>query len=605
MLRLRSWLVPTAILASTSGVVPFLNGCTTVSGPPNDPSSPISVTAAPSASSTAVTVSWSLSSASPSPRSFLVLAFAGGTLVGQEVCSSPTCRSAVIPGLTPGRSYVFAVEEKVGNGYSAPGTSQPVTVQSDCSTAAVCVNVDGTQPGATLDHATSGLLEGINGSTPSSLVAALAPTFWRVSAGPPLCNGQLCINYSGYDSVVRYKPSTIDVLSDAWHNATYKPFQGCTSTLACAQYGDPPPFGGASAPWNNWIAYDRFIINTVRTMERAGRTPTYWDLVNEPPAKSPQNDMYFDGQVSDNLTTSQIEQWLLHTYRDVKLADPFAKTVCPSMEGYYDYPSEAPATQSLLDLSSFLDFAAASGLHCDAFAWHEINFVESPTDFNNQPQDIQTHVARFRALLAKHSSLAAARIFIDEYGAPAAPGAPGPYDLMPGWDVGYLSALAAAGVDEANRTCAAAVDCQYLLDDLLVNTNGVISPSDAYWPYWYFAHMSGRTVPVTSSAEQVSGLASLTSTALTILAGRHETLDNSTGVATPSSTSPEPVTIQIKVPWTVSQVSVARQNYAYSTGATALPPVSTQTLPVQGGLVTISVPGVGDADAFALTVTPN
>jgi hypothetical protein len=411
----------------------------------------------------------------------------------------------------------------------------------------------------------------------------------------------LCKDYDDYDTEKALDPTstTTAVLSDAWYNETYLPFRECGNLVQCLATGAPLPYGGVAPPWSNWSVYDSFMTKTVQTVVASGRSVNYWDLVNEPPARGPLNDLYLDFKSSSVLTTDDLEQWLLHTYDDVKAADPNAQVVCPSLEGYDDYPGEAPANSQLLDFSTFLAFAAANHMNCNAFSWHEINDIGSATDFNMQPEDIVAHVFRSRTLLAQYPQFKGAQIFINEYGAFTPLGGSQTYESMPGWTVGYIAALEQAGVNEANRSCTPNKGCADLLDDLLVHSGGTLEPSHAYWPYWFYAQMNGAVVPVTSSAEAVSGFAALDTAqrTLRILLGRHE-------IQVSGNRNGQSASIAVAVPWSSPSVQVQLQPFANGAGAEFQPPVTTQTVPVTHGSVTISLPYLGPENAYGITVTP-
>jgi len=350
----------------------------------------------------------------------------------------------------------------------------------------------------------------------------------------------------------------------------------------------------------------------VKGAETSGRTVNYWDLVNEPPGQNPA-DEYFDGDDSSALTVSDIEGWLLHTYDDVKAADPNAEVVCPSLESYEDYPGELPASAQLVDFSTFLAFAAAHNMQCAAFSWHEINTSGRPTDFNDQPQDLMAHVSRFRSLLATFPMFAHAKIFINEYGAFTPAGGSQTYQSTPGWTVGNIAALEGSGVDEANRSCVPDAGCADQADGLLVpsspatlssqlgvsNTPETVSPSAVYWPYLFYAQMNGVTVPVSSSAEQVSGFAVVNATTRTlrVLLGRHEDM-------TGANENGESISMTVAVPWSTPTVAVAEQAYPDYGGPVGQPPTTSVTVSVMNGMATFTIPAIGPEDAYGITVTP-
>lgn len=602
MLRVRRWAArgtPMAVLLGLC-VVPLAQATSASTGLPNPP---LSVTATPSASSTLVTVRWAFAPAGPRPDRALVTAYSGGTEVGQVTCTSPVCTAVWVPGLTAGNLYTFTVQAGVASGYSAPSASAPVTVNSGCSVADICVGVDATTPGAPAQHRAAGLLDGSDFSIPPALVAPLDIQYWRTAVGPPVCASAGCTGYGAYDGVKRLDPNAVTtaLLSTNWYAETNTPYRECPNLAACVAGGYQAPYGGEATPWSNWSAYDSFITSVVQNVQASGRQVNYWDLLNEPPSSDPSTNFYLDADDSKAMTVSDEEQWLLHTYRDVKAADPDAQVVCPSLENYEDYPGEDSDNLQLLDLSTFVAFAAAHDLDCNAFSWHEISPAPQLTDFNMQPQDIQAHVSRFRALLDAYPMFAHAQIFINEYGAFMPPNSNQgqTYESMPGWTVGNIAALEAAGVNEANRSCDADGGCQDLLDGLLVKNGSALAPSSVYWPYWFYAQMNGNVVPVTSSAEQVNGFSVLnaSSSTLRILLGRHEQ-------EFAGSSAPETLLLTVKVPWSTPSVEVKEQPFLNIGGPVVEPPITPSVEPVKNGEVTILVPAIGPYDAYGFTLTP-
>jgi hypothetical protein len=567
------------------------------------PLTPTSVTAVASTTSTSVAVSWVFATTGATPDRAEVTAYQGTTDVGAIVCTLPICSSTVIPGLVAGEAYTFKVQAGVAAGYSAALTSAAVLVGSGCTGANVCATVNADAPGAPTDHVAAGLLSGVADTTPAALVAPLDIQQWRLDDGPPNCTSGSCVGYGEYIEAKALAPnaSVTEVLSDNWYAYTYNAYEECGNVLQCALSDSYTPYGGAATPWSNWTTFDNFTQSVVADVMAAGETVNYWDLINEPPAQTNQNDTYFPYNTSKSLTAADLEEWFLHAYDDVKAVDPAAQIVCPSFESYADYPGELPPNGQLLDFSTFLAFAAANGIDCNAFSWHEINSVGDPTDFNMEPQDITAHVARFRSLLSNYPQYANAQIFINEYGAFAELGGGSTqlYEEMPGWTVGYIAALEAAGVNQANRSCTAA-GCSNLLDNLFVTSGSSVAPSDVYWPYWFYAQMNGNQIPVTSSAEQVSGFADLNAAGnmVQMLIGRHE-------VGVTGSSALETLNITVDVPWADGTVvNLTSQSYAYGGGAVAEPPITASGGQVVNGTVTISVPSIAGENAYGITLAP-
>jgi hypothetical protein len=585
------------LVCTGMSVSPNVSATSSVPGPVTN------VTATASTTSTNITVSWQFATTGVTPDRALVAAYNGSTLVGQVTCAYPICSTISIPGLAPEDSYSFKVAAGTASGYSALTASPVVTPNWGCSTAQVCLTANAAAPGGPILHDASGLDQGVTTGTPASLVAPLNIKYWETGAGPPICSGTECTNYDSFDAIRSVDPSASisEVMSDNWYAETYEAYRDCPNNLMCEVEKSPQPYGGAATPWSNWSTFDTFTKSIVSMVEASGRTVQYWNLINEPPSQFSQNDKYFDGADSATITASDLEQWLLHAYDDVKAVDPSAQIVCPSFEQYDDFPGESPPVGQILDFSTFLTFAAANGLDCNAFSWHEVNYAPPLTDFNIQPQTLDAHVARFEALLQSYPQFAGTPVFINEY----APNVPQEgsqlYETMPGWVIGYIAALEDAGVAEAIHTCVNA-GCNDLLDDLLVTSGSTLAPSDTYWPYVYYAQMSGNLVPITSSQQQISGIGAInTSTnTLTMILGRHDV----EGVDALPNSETTTLTVDIPSSWNAATVDLATFAFPDSGGVDSGPSPVFSSVPVVNGVATISIPAFGGENGYGITVEP-
>ncbi len=565
------------------------------------PNAVTNLTVADSASSTAIIVSWTLPTTGPTPNQVLVSAFQGTTLIGQVTCTAPICSSVSIPGLAPEDSYTFKVKDGNASGFSPVATSFSITPSWSCSTANVCLTVNGESPGRQETHPASGLLHGAAAKTPAALTSPLNIKYWRTTTMPP-CTPGACGGNLAYSNIERLDPTAqvTSMISQDWLTYTGESYRECPDLAVCEGLDEPTPYGGSETPWSAWSVYDQYIQSTVQEIISSGNVVSYWDLVNEPPPIG-TNDTTFDGADQSTMTAADQLQWFLHTYDDVKAVDPSAQVVCPSLEQYDDYPGEVGTGNELLDFSTFLAFAAANNMDCAAFSWHEINVTPTKTDFNFEPQTLQDHVARFRALLANYPQFASSQIFINEYAPNGENAGSQPYEEMPGWIIGYMAAIEAAGVAEANHSCSSSTGCSNSLDDLLVSTSAGFETSATYWPYLYYAQMSGSTIPVTSSEQQISGLATLNSTTntLMVLLGRHDIQETD---ALPAS---ESVSMTIDVPWNVSTITVVGQAMKNGGGQVNSQPTTTTTVSVVHGVATVSIPAFSSEWGYDFTVTPN
>jgi hypothetical protein len=601
--RMRPWFARVCAMSVLALVCTGISLGPGVSATSSLPNPVLNVVATPSTTSTVVVVTWQFPTTGVTPDRAMVAAWQGKTLAGTVTCAYPICTSENIPGLVPGEAYRFDVFSGTAAGYSAATTSATVTVNWGCSTANVCLTANATTPGGPVLHNAAGMDQGVTPVTPAALIAPLGIKYWETGAGPPICGGTSCTNYSSFDAIRADDPtaSISEVLSDNWYAETYEAYRDCPNMTMCDIENAPKPWGGAEMPWANWSQFDSFTQSVVKTVEASGRTVALWNLINEPPSQGAQNDAYFDGAQSPTLTASDIEQWLLHAYNDVRAADPSAQIVCPSFEQYDDFPGETPAVGQLLDFSTFLAFAAANNMDCNAFAWHEINYEGSLTDFNMQPQTMLDHIARFKALLQSYPQFAGTPIIINEYAPNVSLEGGQLYETMPGWIVGYIASLEASGVEEANHTCVTG-GCNDLADDTLVVSGSTITTSDTYWPYVYYAQMSGNSIPITSSQEQINGFGSLNTSTNTImmLLGRHDV----EGVDALPANETTTLTVDIPSSWNTPSVTVSSDSFIDSGGADAGPTPVVTTVPVVNGVATITIAAFGGQNAYGITVTP-
>jgi hypothetical protein len=576
--RLRQLVASTTALFIASSVMMAVPAHAAASGPPD---APLSVSATAARGRMAITVSWTPAPTSAPRQQFAASLREGGAQQGVAT-SCFGCTSLVFTDVYPATDWQAVVWSWNPAGYSAGTGSNVVTVSSQCSSAAVCLAVDGTADRGPALLRAQGFLHGIDANTPPSLVAPLRPQAWRLSdwAGAPVA----------YNSTKPYHPVVTDLLSDLWWEATNDPYRECGGQWNCMVYGTlipsayPRPWGGAQTPWStgpNDDGYRRFVQAVVAGMSTSDRRPDYWDIQNEPGWPN-----YYDAIDQANSTTLEIEQQIVAAYQAIKAADPNAKVVCPSLGAFVTYAGEAGAsTPSFPDLLTFLD---AHQVRCDAISWHENDPTQPPVDSSNQPEIIVQHVATMRALLAQHPAQGNPKIFINEYGSPE--GYPSSY-LSAGSTAGRIAALEAAKVDEANSTCFS--ECgSGSLDGLLTSDTGGTRP--VYWVRAFYAQMTGRTVATSSTASQVDAFATndpSTST-LRVLVGRHD------------ARATESVSVTIRLPWSASSVTIGTQPIASGTAAVGSPASTTTTAQVVNGQVTIMLPTVNNSDAYTLTLTP-
>jgi hypothetical protein len=413
------------------------------------------------------------------------------------------------------------------------------------------VTVDATDPIGPVDLVAQGLLFGVDNTTVQSVVDALHPTNWRVSG-----TGET------YD-VARASGATItDVLSNLWYDTQ-----------------------GPVAPWSNWARYAAWLRQVVTTAVQTGETPNYWEIQNEP-------DGWY-GSIPPETTHQALYQYQLGA-TIIRSIDPTAKIEGPSLLGYFQQPG-APT----LGMADFLSFVAKNNLPLDAVSWHEV----IGTAVNQNPNVVIANVAAVRAELKQYPRLAHIPIFINEYSSNAT-------HLIPGWAVGWISALEQAGVAEATRACWHQPDLSGKemaecneggLDGLLQPGSGL--PEDLYWVHWAYGQMAGQRIYSSSTDPNLSAYA--TYNALTgeiqILLGRHASCTAAVRVdcTEPASATPPPerVVVLVKTPagWAAVDTSVLR--IANTPGPMFPSYLGDQTLPVP------TSGGFADGDAYALTVT--
>ncbi|MDP3911888.1 MAG: hypothetical protein Q8Q14_16000 [Gemmatimonadales bacterium] len=143
-----------------------------------------------------------------------------------------------------------------------------------------------------------------------TLVAALAPTFWRVS--------------------------------DGWHVQLAEPFGVSTTFVLYDGYADYDP---SVRPWDDWAAWEAWVAQVVRADSTAGGIVDWWDVWGEPNfAQDP----------------AQVAETYKRAHDVIRSIAPAARIVAPSVVAWNE------AT-----IAGFLDYAVAQGLTINAISWHE------------------------------------------------------------------------------------------------------------------------------------------------------------------------------------------------------------------------------------------
>ena len=400
-------------------------------------------------------------------------------------CEGYRCMAERIPGLTPGRKYKAIV--RAGN---AVGSSLPVTfamttpVATGCATANACVTVESKGVVKTrLTHAAQGFIYGNWDPLPDGTVAELKPQFWRVSTGID--------DYTAFDRVRATGAKVVITLSDAWRGGTYSSVRG-----------------GALPPMSDPARYRAWVRLFVGSVLEDGRRPDYWEVQNEPGAPN-----YLNAADTAALTVDDMHEQFRIAYEEIMALDPTAKVIGPSIGWYLSRPD--PADLEITDIQRFLEYSEAHGIRPAALVWHEINLTAwHARDFASLPVNIVDHVAEVRALAAEYD-VGTPEILITEY-------ADEPVHHLPGWTVGYIANLEAAGVDGAMRSCWG-TECY------LSQYNGLLTPEGTplanYWIHRFYAAMGSSRLTATASKASLSVLAARDDATWEVrtLIGRHET----------------------------------------------------------------------------------
>ena len=512
----------------------------------------------------AVTVSWDPMHTSPAVQSYVLHATEDGTGDHGTLVVCGTCYNATFRGLTNGTRYTFTVAGQTRSGSTSALASPPAVPGSPlCAGSPACVAVDATTTHGTATDGLNGFLHEIDGMTNRGRVFNLHPTNWRGSPGQ-----------YWHTLVAPYGVDTTEVLSDDWRVAAYDKSKG-----------------GATAPWDDWDAYDSFVKNIVIKAEQEGWAPTYWDLVNEPEAGL----AYGGGSAP---SPSDILQMYLHGYQAIKAADPDAKVVGPSTMATLD---PIPGKPTILDLTTFLDFANANKMKLDAISWHE-TVPDHLGPFDKLPESIANHADRLRNELFRWPNIGKPELFINEFGNPRTLG-------LPGWRVAYLAAGENAGIASGNSSCWGADN-----DDASGCGNATLgglldkdksTPRTSYWVQYAYSTMRGARLDVSSSVPFLSGFAVGHGSTWQILLGRHQSctkavnaLCNESVSATPA---PVPVVVALKVGGPDRAITVSVERIPDAVGAMPdQPPTSSQQIVVRGGVARFVTPPFADGEAYVL-----
>jgi len=565
-----------------------------------------------------------------------------------------TCTSATFGGLTSGNQYHFYVFAHNRYSYS-PGAASNGVAGSDpsCPPARICLTVDGTSDEGPDVWRADGFVHGTGFQIPvptnaqgqavfnyigpsPSLIQALRPSQWRTDActypgglgdpSQPICQW-----------VRANTAATItDDLSTTYHGLTYGDYGGLSAALSSG--------AGALPPWECWSCYAQTVQSIVEHSATnadlpsyigVSVTPDYWEIQNEPPDCCAGG--YF-GSNQDGTTALYLQQFKA-AYEAIKAVAPTARLIAPSIADFTDTPIGCDAGDDncaaghgsndphILGLDSFLAYAVQNGLSFDAISWHDNSPLVEDT-----PNVAPDQTAELRWLLSQYGA-PPAKAFVNEYGAQAT-------NLIPGWSAGWIAALEAANVDEANRSCFVETDpegnsygecgggsCRGSSATLPGTLDGLftspclgpeaLQPNGNYWVYRYYASMAGERLAVQTSDQTLTAFATKNDAAeeIQVLAGRHETctpaqnpydcsLASKQDIALLPTPVPAEVVLSVRYPYPASTVTVEVGHIPNSSGPVAQPVPTTLTLPVLAGVVTVPIASFADGDAYTLTIRP-
>lgn len=518
-----------------------------------------------------------------------------------------TCTSVTFTGLSAGDTYDFFVNaHNDGNATAIPvygngaGTNQVTATDPSCPAGQVCVSVDGASDNGAIAWRADGFLHGLDFAAPGTtfgysgppldLIQALHPTSWRMAdCVTPLSYFPEC-EWAAQNT----SASLTDVLSDDYYARRYD-----------------SNAKGVRPPWECWDCFTS-DVNSIVTYPtpKVPATSVYWDLQNEPGFQLGPNQ-----QGNYRLYLEELQK----AYETVKAAVPTAKIVLPSLDDPTDTTiggTDGAVNPHVLTFDELLPFLVANNISPDALSWHENGglFETNPTVFPYQ-------LDKIRYLESEYGLPTSPKIFVNEYD-------PAYANLLPGWSAGWIAALEAAKVDQANRACwietsagTSYSECSKgSLDGLFTPTfdgRQTEQPQANYWVYRFYAGMQGNLLTTTTSDNTVTALATNDATTRTIalLVGRHKsctaavnpdcTTANAPEVGGIPTPAPAAVNISVAYPYAATTVTATITDIPNVRGAMSQPASTTMTLTVSNGTVTVPLAAVADGDAYTVTITPN
>jgi hypothetical protein len=301
--------------------------------------------------------------------------------------------------------------------------------------------------------------------------------------------------------------------------------------------------------WISWQDWESKIDTMVKARIDATSTTNIngWELWNEP------------DWTWDTTNAGPFNDGWNRTFKRVKLQDTVTPIVGPSYSKYYPEM-----------MRSFMAQAKANGTLPDIVSWHELeddtyNFVDE-------------HVANYRAI-ERELGISPRPISINEYGSP---------NLIddPSVAAHYIAQFERTGVKDAERA--------YWYESGTVG--GLVwnnKPTGSYWLYKWYGEMAGNMLNVTPSGD-LDGFASYDSTRKIVNVAFGGTFGNNS--------------VQVKGLSQFGTSAKVTLNYTPRSGrqtnVDAPTTLSTTTVPIVNGSITVPVNNQDYRGAYQLVVTP-
>ncbi|MFT2711653.1 carbohydrate-binding protein [Clavibacter sp. Sh2036] len=306
-----------------------------------------------------------------------------------------------------------------------------------------------------------------------------------------------------------------------------------------------PNFPYKWVSWQDWLSKVDTMVDA--RLAATGNTGIDgWEIWNEP-----------DGTWDTAKAGPYNDGWT-RTYRQIRAKDTVTPIIGPGTTVY-----------NPTFMRSFLQNAKATGTLPDVIVWHELS---------QGWKGVDEHVADYRAL-ERSLGISPRRISINEYAGT------GEVDV-PSSALHYIAQFERAGVHDAERA--------YWYESGTMN--GLLyqgKPTASYWMYKWYGDMSGNMLPVTAAGD-LDGIASLDGSRKVV----NGVFGGDSGTNTVRVTGIGSFGSSVRVTLSSTPGTGRKTNVAAPTT------LSTQTLPVVGGAVSIPVAGMDATQAYQVVVTP-